>query len=521
MGGHSLLSTSLVFRICKAFSIEFPLRYVFEAPTIAAQSKLIEPLKAISFPKTLPLSKRSAETPIPLSLPQQYLWYLQQKFDKGGSDLNSSIVVRLKADLSPAVLEQSCNEIIRRHEILRTVFPIVVDQPIQVVLPALSLAVFYADLQSLPAADREAEAVRLGIKIAQPPFDLASAPLIRVAQFQLAPQEHWLLITMHHIITDGWSFGIFLQELDTLIRAFSNGLPSPLPALSFQYADFAVWQQQISTQGINQSHLEYWQRKLVGSIPELTPEQAELSEPANSIAPNKQAGHYFTHISESTTVAVESLSRSRKITHFVILLAALKITLSRSSGQREVMVIATVGNRTMPETEPMIGCFINDVILRSLISLDQTGLDLMYQLRETVNEAIDHKDAPFQQVIEQTQRYRDLNLMASLTMSSSAQSFDQLPDWEVVDLRDKQSHWDDLSSELYDETTPLELYVELSDTIRIIINYSLEQFTAEAVDRLFTDYQAVLTQLVTHPHTTLAELFNVEFFSVKPCEELV
>ncbi|NJL19792.1 MAG: non-ribosomal peptide synthetase, partial [Leptolyngbyaceae cyanobacterium SM1_3_5] len=172
-----------------------------------------------------------------------------------GNDLNSSLLVRLRGNLSPAVLEQSCNEMIRRHEILRTVFSTATDQPRQIVLPPLPLTVFYKNLLNLPAIDREAEAIRLGIEFAQPAFDLASAPLIRVALFQLAPEEHWLLVTMHHIISDGWSFGVFLQELDALIQAFSRGIPAPLLDVPLQYADFAVWQHQVYTEETIARHL--------------------------------------------------------------------------------------------------------------------------------------------------------------------------------------------------------------------------------------------------------------------------
>ncbi|MEH2468009.1 non-ribosomal peptide synthetase [Nostoc sp.] len=501
LGGHSLLATSLLFQIRQAFAIDFPLRCLFETPTIAALSKLIESFKAHptlssnGIPSTiLAMSRleRSPSTPVPLSLSQQGLWSLHQSASKVAT-LNSSTLMRVKRSLSPEVVEQSLNEIVRRHENLRTVFTVINDQPMQIVLPHLHLPLIYENLQHLPPEARESEAVRLGIKIRQQPFNLAVAPLIRAALFQLNPKEHWLVITMHHLITDGWSFSVLLQELDALMQAFANGRPSPLPALSCQYADFSLWQQQVYNESAIAQQLSYWQCKLVDD---------ELHPSPGLMLSSKQAGHRFIHLPESLVRAVEGLGRSQRVTSFIILLSAFKLVLAKWSQQQEILILATLGNRTGPDTERMIGCFINDVILRSLILPEQTGSTVIKQLQETVNEAIEHKEVPLHRVIDQIQHLRPLNLLANITMTPSVQ--DQMPGWEAIALE----QWGDIPMELYGKTPPLELYVELSKTIRIRAKYGTEKFTAETIDHLLNNYREILTKLVSHPEITVSDLFK-------------
>lgn len=512
LGGHSLLATKLMAQLLSAFQVEPTIVDLFQSPTIAGLAEKIEKLQTLapqlaSEEPAISMKmfhvERTPEMPVPLSFSQQYIWELHHLSNTGAA-LNSSIILRVRGVLAPPVVEQSFNEIVRRHEILRTVFRIVDGQPMQVVLPTLHLPLVYADLQPLTPEVRESEAFNLGINVAQPPFELTAAPLMRTALFRLTPQEHWLLITMHHIITDGWSFSLLLQELDTLIQAFSNGLPSPLPAIFLQYADFAFWQQQVYDQKAIRRQLEYWQRKLVdvALLPELQPfPDLPLS--------SRQASHYSTQIPESLVDAIKSLSRSLGVTSFVVLLAALKLALAAWSGQREVCIVTTVGNRTVPETEQMIGCFINDVILQSQLLPEQTGSTLIKQLQANVKEAICHKDVPIEWVIEQTKRLRPLNLMASITMTSSAQEIKQMPGWEVVEVQTKQQQWDNIPAELYTDDTPLELYVEMSKTIKIMVNYSVQRFTDEMVDRLFANYQEILTKLVIQPETGLLEFLNV------------
>ena len=506
LGGHSLLATALIFRIRQAFAIDFPLRYLFEAPTVAALSRLIEALQREVAQQTthqtwisLSPQKRSTATLIPLSLSQEYMWRMQQG-DQTGAGLNSSIVMRFNGVLRPEIVERSVNEIVHRHEILRTVFTVNENTPMQRVIPDLHLPLVYEDLQRFPPETRESEAINLGLSIGQRPFDLSAAALLRVALFRLNPQEHWLLITMHHIITDGWSFGLFLQELDSLIQAYANKQPSPLPVVSLQYADFALWQRQVYNEAAIAQQLAYWQGQLVVDSPNPLPSITESK--------SKAAGHYFTCFPESLAAAVESWSRAQGVTGFVVLLTGLKLALAQWTQQQEILVVATVGNRTAPGTEQMIGCFINDVILRSHLSPHDTGLTFLQQLQATVNEAIEHKEAPLQQVIEQTKRRRPLNLLASITMTPSIQTADAASDWQPLNLQPQAAQWDDVPSQLYTigatETTPLELYVELSKTIRIVVNYSTEQFTRDTVEQLFGRYQTLLASLIAHPKTALS-----------------
>jgi amino acid adenylation domain-containing protein len=509
LGGHSLLMTKLIAQVNTRFQVDLSIVDLFEMPTVARLAEQIEQRQTLPpsaterspiSPKICPV-ERSPDMPIPLTLSQQYLWELHHSGNTGAV-LNSSIILRIQGALMPAIVEQSLNEMVRRHEILRTVFRIVNHQPIQVVLPSLHLPLTDTDLRSLPIDQRESAALNQAIEIAQPPFDLATAPLMRTALFRLTTEEHWLLITQHHLITDGWSFGLLLQELHTLIQAFSNGAASPLPEVSLHYADFALWQQQTFNEAAIAQQLAYWQRKLV--------EGASSESLSVAVQPlvTRQADHYATQLPEMLSRAIESLSRASGVTQFVVLLTALNVALAAWSGQREIWMVTTVGNRTIPETESMLGCFINDVILRSPLHPEQTGIALMKQLQADLKEAIDHKDVPIERVIEHLKRFRPIQFMASITLISSAQDIQSIPGWDVVDVLTQPQLWTDMPSELYADDTPLEFYVELSNPIQIKVNYSTQHFTAEQIDQLLAGYQDVLTQFVMQPNITLSEFLS-------------
>jgi hypothetical protein len=398
-------------------------------------------------------------------------------------------------------LESSFNEIIRRHEILRTGFIIVEDQPVQVITPFLTIPLEIIDLQNLPLIERTSGAEKLAVLKYNHHFDLALAPLLKTSLLRLTSEEHWLTINMHHIITDGWSFSLLLEELGILYAAFVNGLPSPLPELPVHYADFTLWQRQCFNEKAIEKQLAYWLQKLTNTSlesDEISSNQLQLSNE------NTSAAIYSVVLPASIVTSIESLCRSQRVSIFVIILTALNILLFKRNSKNEILVMATIGNRSAVETEKMLGCFINDVILRSYLHSDQTGINLLEQAQETLTEAISNKEIASQIVIDTIKSKQPLNISALLAMLPSQNWQDWMLDVDFVSIKRDLNLWDG--------EIPLEIYVSSpsvnNPTMEIKAWYSTELFTSETIEVLFSYYQEILQQLVQDPTIQVCEFFD-------------
>ncbi|AFZ23112.1 amino acid adenylation enzyme/thioester reductase family protein [Cylindrospermum stagnale PCC 7417] len=531
LGGHSLLITSVISRIRESLSIAIPLHSLFAAPTIAALSQVItarqlevqeQSKSGITFDTLQPLVPQLRDTYIPLSFAQESIWRLQQS-DPESSAYNSFSVLRFTGSLSVSVLESSFNEIIRRHEILRTTFTVVEGQPVQIITPSLTIPLEIIDLQNLPQRERISEAQRLAALEYQRHFDLASVPLIKTTLLRLAPEEHWLIINIHHIITDGWSFSLLLEELRILYEAFANGLPSPLPELPVQYADFTLWQRKYFNENVIEQQLAYWLQKLTNTS--LASDVVSSNQP--QMSHSASASIYSVILPANLVASIEALSRSQRVSLFTIILTALKILLFKYTGKNEILVLVTVGNRSPVETEKMLGCFINDVILRSALlpkgdakgerssaeckahaprtlshlSSEQTGITLLEEIKETLTEAINNKEIACETVIDAITSKQPLNISASLTMLPPQNWHDWSLDVDFVSIKRDLNLWD--------QEIPLEIYVSSpsvnNPTIEIKVLYSTELFTNETIEFLFSYYQEILQKLVQNPTSQVSE----------------
>ena len=509
LGGHSLLATKLLARLLSTFDVSPTIVELFQSPTVAGLAEYVEQLQANrSTPQqSMHQIARTSAISVPLSFSQQSIWAWHHAGSSSAA-LNSSIFICIADDLTPTVVEQSFNELVRRHEILRTVFRVVDDLPMQFILPTLHLPLDYRDLQQLPSAERELAAYNLAVDLATPEFDLAVAPLLRTNLLQLAPQEHWLVLTMHHIITDGGSFSLLLAELHQLIQAYRRGLPSPLPDVTLQYADFVAWQQQPEHQVEIDRQLAYWQQKLVDG-------NGNANPTASAKTLTSQSKYAFSAFPNSLVEAIESLSQTLGVTSFAILTTGLQLALAAETGRKEIAIVTTVGNRTVPQTETMLGCFINEVILQSQLAPDLTGKMLLDRLQVDIYEAIAHKDVPFESVLAQIDRRGGIDLMASLTVTNSTQGLKPIPEWEIVAMQ-TTPQWSDLATELSSDITaelsnpdmPLEFYVEMSTPMRVTVNYSIDRFTPETIAQLLASYRSMLTKLTIAPELAVTYLLE-------------
>ena len=404
-GGHSLLATSFVSRVREVFRVELPLRRLFETPTLAGIAEGIEAIKRDaqgSSPAALRACARDGD--IPLSFSQQRLWFLEQ-LTPGTSAYNLAGALRLRGPLDVAALERSLNEIVRRHQILRTTFVAHGGRPSQSVAASLELTLSSASLEHLAGVEQEAEVGRLMTEETRHSFDLARGPLLRASLLRLGGQEHVLLLNTHHIVSDGWSIGILMRELTALYGAFVRGERSPLPDLTMQYADFAAWQRRWLEGEVLESQMSYWKRQLAGALPVL-----ELPSDRQRPPVQTPAGERHTVLlSEGLTDAVKRLSRGVGVTVFMTLLAAFKTLLHRLTGQDDIVVGSPIAGRNRVETEPLIGVFINTLVLRTDLSGGPSFRELLGRVRETALGAYTNQDVPFEHLLEALQPERDLS----------------------------------------------------------------------------------------------------------------
>jgi amino acid adenylation domain-containing protein len=351
-----------------------------------------------------PVQPVSRNQELPLSFAQQRLWFLGQ-YEPNSSVYNMPAAFRIAGTLHVAALERSLNEVVRRHESLRTCFSVVDGQPIQVIAPSLTVTLPVVDLQELPETKREARARQLMVDEARRPFDLAQGPLMQSTLLRLGAQDHVLLLSMHHIVSDGWSMGVLFRELSVLYQAFCAGKPSPLPELPIQYVDFAVWQRQWLQGEVLDRQLSYWIRQLEG-IPAVLNLPTDWPRPA---AQSFQGARQSRELSRELTEGLKALSRKEGLTLFMTLLAGFQTILHRYSRQDDIVIGSPIANRNRAEIEGLIGFFINTLVLRSKFSDNPTFEELLARVREMALGAYAHQDLPFEKLVEELHPGRSLN----------------------------------------------------------------------------------------------------------------
>jgi amino acid adenylation domain-containing protein len=454
----------------------------------------------------LPIRPIPRDGNLPASSAQQRLWFLDQ-LEPGSSAYNIPLAYRLTGQLNVAALEQSVREIVRRHEILRTTLAVVDGQPFQVISPEIGLTLPIVNLQELPETEREPETQRLVAEEAQQPFDLAQEPLLRVKLLRLAPEEHLILVTMHHIVSDGWSFSVFFQELAALYEAFCTGKPSPLPELPIQYADFAHWQQQWLQSKELEAQLAYWKQQLGGNLPVL---ELPTDHPRPPVQTYRGANQSLL-LPKKLSEALKALSHQEGVTLFMTLLAAFKTLLCRCTGQEDIIVGSPIAGRNRAEIERLIGFFISTLVMRSDLSGNPSFRELLGRVREVTLGAYAHQDVPFEKLVEELQPERDLS------RTPLFQVWFNMYNWAA-----KQVELLGLTVEFFSifETSSkfdLNLYVlEKKQGIELKLVYNADLFESARMVEMIEQFKHLLMQIVEQPEERIDR-----FSLVTPKAEIV
>jgi amino acid adenylation domain-containing protein len=376
------------------------------AQLAARKSEIINLLSQVSSDPAAapPIVPADRDQVLPLSYAQQRLWILD-RLNTDGSAYHIPVVFRLQGTLDVEALRRSINEIVKRHEALRTIFTAVDGEPQQTILPELEIVIPMVDVRHLVAGEREAELERIAAENSHQSFDLARGPMLRAVIVKLDDEDHALCLTLHHIISDGWSSGVFVQEFASLYEAFAAGRTPALPPLKVQYADFAIWQREWLNGNVKERHLAYWRKQLGKNVPVL---ELPTVKPRPAVQTLRGATESL-QLSRSLTDSINELSRQQNATLFMVLLGALQVLLSRYARQEEIVVGTPIANRNRAEIEPLIGVFVNTLVLRTDLSGDPSFSSLLRRVREASLGAYAHQDLPFEVLVDDLQPRRDVN----------------------------------------------------------------------------------------------------------------
>ena len=432
----------------------------------------------------------------PMSFAQQRLWFLDQ-LAPANAFYNLPAAMRFAADVQVPTLEAALNGIIRRHESLRTVFAVQEGRPVQLVLPELTIQVPIVDLRQLDPSERELEARRLATEEARRPFDLAEGPLIRAQILRLDARDHVLLLTLHHIVGDGWSLNVLFEELTSAYAALAGGRPSVLPELPIQYADFAVWQRERLRGDVLEEQLAYWERHLDGA--------PVLELPGDKARPrikSYQGSQHVMALSAALTQAITRLSRDEGVTAFMVTLAAFKVLLHRYTCETDIAVGSPIANRNRAETEQLIGFFVNTLVIRTGLKGDPTFHELLGRVRESTLGAYAHQDLPFEMIVERLQPDRDLG------RNPLFQIIFQLFDNPIAGRQNGTSPG--LATlDAHSGTAKFDLEVSLFHTGPVLsakFEYSSDVFEPATIARMADHFEQLLESVVADPLRRISEL---------------
>ena len=432
---------------------------------------------------------------LPLSFAQQRQWLLHQ-FAPESPLYNAPEVLRIRGRLDVQILERSLNEIVRRHEVLRTVYRISDNQPVQAIQPKLQITLRVSDIRDLSYAEREAAAMRSAQEEIQRPLDLAHGPVLRALLVKLQAEDHLLAITFHHIAYDGWSKTIFNQELAAIYDAFLKGSPSPLPELPVQYADYAVWQRNFMQGEILRECLGFWRSQLRGA-------PASVALPTDHAPPrttNFEGAHEVVLLAANVVEDLKILSKQQGTTLFISLLSVFEVLLAHWSQQNDVVVGTVVANRGHLETENLIGCFTNFLPLRSRIAETDTALELLQKTNKTVLQAYARQDCPFEKIVE------DLNPERAASATPLYNVVFLLQNYPEIAFESRNLQVEAVPVER--EAAHMELRIaarEVAQGLRIACNYRRDLFRRGTIQALLNNYCALAQQFASNPYASLSQ----------------
>jgi amino acid adenylation domain-containing protein len=446
-----------------------------------------EGLADVSSEQTVP--RRESDVDIPLSFEQERLWFLDQ-LQPGDAAYNMPGIAWLEGNLNAGALERSLNEIIRRHEVLRTRFRAHRGRAVQVISPSLHVSLTPIDISHISADERESEARRLAQAEAEKPFDVAHGPLVRAGLVRLSETNHLLLVTLHHMIADGWSITLLVQELGSLYAAYSSGEESPLRELEVSYADYAVWQREWLSGERLEKELGYWRKQLSGVTPVLKLPQAQT----RSGESGRRGAVETVRVSRELTQGLRELGRREGATLFMTLLAAWQVLLWRLSGERDVAVGTPVAGRGRSELEPLIGFFVNTLVLRTKLEPEASFTAVLRRVREVCLEGYAHQEAPFERVVEELRPERELSHNPLFQVLFALQN---MPTHELA-LADLKL----TALEIENPAARFDLALEVSeitDELECRLTYDIDLFDAATIARMAQHFVNLAGAITTDP----------------------